>query len=533
MKKNKINILDCTLRDGGYYNNWSFEKELINEYLNVMDILKIDYVEIGFRFIDTVKTKGPTAYSEEKFLRSLKIPKKLKIGIMINAADFINKNEIIALAKKHFKPKKDSVISLVRIACHYHEVDAITPLVKWFKKSGYKVGINIMQIPELTLNQIKKTVSIIKKTKADILYFADSLGSLSSVGTKKIIRNIRMNWKGSIGIHAHDNMGKALDNSLEAIKNSVNWVDCTVTGMGRGPGNTQTEYLILELNKKLKKNENLIHLLNLIKNYFEPLKRKYKWGANPFYYFAGLNSIHPSFVQGMLSDDRFKLEDIYTNLNYINTVGGRKFSNELINLGKSFNKDIKKGNWSPKKLIYKKDVLIIGPGSSVAKNKQKIIRFIKKYKPVVFVLNAINPIPKKYVSAHIVCNILRLLSDIEKYKKLKNYIITPYSSYSKNIKSKIQSKKILDFGLQVRNKRFKFSNNYVVLPNSLAITYALGISTSGGAKKIFLAGLDGYIFNRPKNFEMNELLQSYRLEKQSIKINSITPTSYKVKTLRI
>ena len=86
-------------------------------------------------------------------------------------------------------------------------------------------------------------------------------------------------------------MGKALENSLEAIKSKVNWIDCTVTGMGRGPGNTKTEYLILELKRKFEKNEKFIDLLNLIKNYFEPLKR-YKWGSNP-YYFVGLNSIHP------------------------------------------------------------------------------------------------------------------------------------------------------------------------------------------------------------------------------------------------
>ena len=70
-------------------------------------------------------------------------------------------------------------------------------------------------------------------------------------------------------------MGKALENSITAIKNSVNWIDCTVTGMGRGPGNTKTEYLVLELDRK---KEHLINLLNLIKNYFEPLKERYKWG---------------------------------------------------------------------------------------------------------------------------------------------------------------------------------------------------------------------------------------------------------------
>ena len=532
MKKSKINILDCTLRDGGYYNNWYFEKDLINEYLKVMDILKIDYVEIGFRFLDNIKSKGPTAYSEESFLKTLKIPKKLKIGIMINAADFVSKKNIIDLAKKNFKLKKKSLISLVRIACHHNEVEGIIPLISWLKKSGYKVGVNIMQVPELKPNEIKKIVSIIKSAKADVIYFADSLGSLNPLETKKIIKNIKYNWRGSIGIHAHDNMGKALENSIEAINNSVNWIDCTVTGMGRGPGNTQTEYLLLELNKKdKKKNESIIYLFNLIKNYFEPLKLKYKWGVNPFYYFAGLNSIHPSFVQGMLSDERFDSENIYSNLNYLSTVGGKKFSNELISLGENFYRNIQKGNWSPKSLVEKKKILIIGPGNSVLKYNKKILSFIKKNKPIVLVLNAISPIPEKYIDAHIVCHTLRLLSDIEKYKKLKKFIITPYSSFSKNIKSRINTKKILDFGLQVKNKKFEFEKNYVVLPNSLAITYALGICTSGNAEKIFLAGLDGYSLNNPKNFEVDEVLQSYKLQKESKKICSLTPTNYKVKSI--
>ena len=213
---------------------------------------------------------------------------------MVNAADFINQSDIITLAKSIFQPKKNSVISLVRIACHHYEVQAIIPLINWLKKLGYQVGVNIMQIPELSTKEIKNTILKVKKSKADILYFADSLGSLNASKTKKIIKDIRLNWKGPTGIHTHDNMGKALGNSIEAINNSVNWIDCTVSGMGRGPGNTQTEYLILELKRKKEKNENLVDLLNLIKKYFEPLKEKYKWGSNPFYYFAGLHSIHPS-----------------------------------------------------------------------------------------------------------------------------------------------------------------------------------------------------------------------------------------------
>ena len=161
----------------------------------------------------------------------------------------------------------------------------------------------------------------------------------------------------------------------------------------------------------------------MIKKYFEPLKEKYKWGSNPFYYFAGLNSIHPSFVQGMLSDDIFEPGDIYSNLNYLSTVGGKKFSNELIALGKNFYKDVKKGTWRPIDLIKNKNVLIIGPCKSTSIYKKKIIKFIEKYNPIVLALNLTNH-SSKYIDANIVCHPLRLLSDIDKYKKFNNYLIS-------------------------------------------------------------------------------------------------------------
>ena len=70
-------------------------------------------------------------------------------------------------------------------------------------------------------------------------------------------------------------------------------------------------------------------------------------GSNPFYYFAGLNSIHPTFVQEMLNDNGFDLEDIYYNLKNLSTVGGRKYSKELISLGKNYYSKINKGTWDP------------------------------------------------------------------------------------------------------------------------------------------------------------------------------------------
>ena len=47
----KSRILDCTLRDGGYYNKWNFSRTFLRDYLKLMSIYKVDWVEIGFRKI--------------------------------------------------------------------------------------------------------------------------------------------------------------------------------------------------------------------------------------------------------------------------------------------------------------------------------------------------------------------------------------------------------------------------------------------------------------------------------------------------
>ena len=84
-------ILDCTLRDGGYYTNWDFETNLINDYLKCMSDIKADYVEIGFRSCQKDRYYGPLAYSTNSYIDSLKVPKNLskKLGVMINADEIL------------------------------------------------------------------------------------------------------------------------------------------------------------------------------------------------------------------------------------------------------------------------------------------------------------------------------------------------------------------------------------------------------------------------------------------------------------
>ena len=149
-------LLDCTLRDGGYYNNWDFEPSLIQDYLDAMESLKIDFVEIGFRSLKNESFNGGVAYSSDSFLNNFDIPNGLidKIGVMVNGSEIVNSKTQIACLQKMFNPKNKSPVSLVRIACHIHEFNDCLPAAKWLKKQGYLVGFNLMQVADRSLKEI-------------------------------------------------------------------------------------------------------------------------------------------------------------------------------------------------------------------------------------------------------------------------------------------------------------------------------------------------------------------------------------------
>jgi len=188
---NKINILDCTLRDGGYYNNWEFNNTLINEYLAAISHHGIKYVELGFRGLEKNILGGPTATTSDKLIDKIKIPNNLTIGVMVNVSDFFKSNEDpISLCKTYFKSAKKSKIKFVRLASHLQDVYKIKNIVNWFKKNEYIVFLNIMQISEISNLEIKKVSNYINKTNVDILYLADSLGSINPSEVKHCIKNL-------------------------------------------------------------------------------------------------------------------------------------------------------------------------------------------------------------------------------------------------------------------------------------------------------------------------------------------------------
>jgi 4-hydroxy 2-oxovalerate aldolase len=533
MRIKNLNIIDCTLRDGGYYNNWDFSNILVNDYLKSMALSGIRYVELGFRSLNKKGFKGPTWYTTDNYINNLNVPKKLKLGVMINMSEFLySGRQLKKKADLLFKKKNKSKISFVRIAAHYKEFTLALEMCHLLQLKGYFVCINLMQISEQSNENINLLLKKLNKIKPDVLYFADSLGSLKSSDINKIVKNLRLNWDGPIGIHAHDNLEEALSNTITAIKTGVTWLDSTITGMGRGPGNAKTEYLILEVEKHLKQKINILPITNLIKKHFADLKKYYNWGTNTFYYLAGKYGIHPTYIQEMLS---IKLDeiDILEAINQLKKSKGNKYD---INLVRSeFQKPIKliRGSWMPEKKIKGKEVLLIASGPKLAEYKKEVENYIFEKKPIVIALNTLTKIKKELIDFYLSCNPLRLIADVKLYKSIKSPLIVPKSMLSDFHKKKFKNHKLLNYGIGLQDNKFEFKKDSAFIPKLYNVAYALSIATSGKASRILLAGFDGFGEKDKRTKVVNEIFISYTSNKNSRPIISITPTSYNFNTTSI
>jgi 4-hydroxy 2-oxovalerate aldolase len=527
-----VKVLDCTLRDGGYYNNWCFEDSLVKNYIQSIKKSKIDFMEIGFRNLKEKSFLGPYAYSKEDILVKFFNKRTKNIAVMIDAKDFIgNNSDIKKKINSLFLAKKNSLVSIVRIATQLSEIKNCRFLSNFLKELGYFVVLNLMQIGNKSNKEIEDAGKIINSwNSVEVLYFADSIGCMNPESVKKTIFLLKKNWKKEIGIHAHDNKGMALLNTLAALENGVTWLDSTIDGMGRGAGNTKTELLLLELNKKNKhKSYNTEEIFKLSANHFKKLKTRYLWGANIYYYLAAEYNIHPTYIQKMLTETKYSNTDILKAINHMKKISAASFDESFLTNFVS-KKNINRSYWKPSGWCKGKNILLIGGGDSIKNFNNQIINFIKIKKPIVLSINIQKSINKNYINGYIASNSARILMDSAEYGKSYKYIYAPKDALINiaNIKEKTKLN-FRNYSIRIKKNEFRVKKNFCILPSNLGLAYAIALLTIGQANKIFMAGIDGYPDNELKNDEILSSISKYKNLKNHKELISITPTIFPLK----
>ena len=320
-----IELLDCTLRDGGYQNAWDFPHALVARYLAALDRTGVRYVELGYRAPSFDGASGPFRYCRDDFVRQWCAPLGLRVAVMIDAAAVAAGDGAgrPGTLRSLFVERAESPVEMVRIAATVDTLALAAGQACVLKALGYTVTVNVMRASLLAPARLAAAASTLDASVVDVLYLADSFGSLDPRGASARVTAMRSAFGGRIGFHAHDNMGMALANSLAAVDAGATLIDGSVRGMGRGGGNLRTELALLELARRGRDDLSATPLHDLVACDFAALQARHEWGATLPYMLSGAHGIHPTYAQELLRDARRDVREVVAALECLATRPGR------------------------------------------------------------------------------------------------------------------------------------------------------------------------------------------------------------------
>jgi len=520
-----MELIDCTFRDGGYHTDWHFELGLVNEYLRVSKESGISNIEIGFRSPIVHNTSGAHAFTSERYLSTLIIPNDINLGVMINAKEFIDLGKAdFKLLRKIF-PDQPSQINFVRIAADLEDLENSLALRHELIKIGFDVQINLMKasrLERLDLELLNYLDKFISKSDLKILTLADTYGSLTPESTSEIVKAIKNISDVAIGVHMHDNMGLAFTNTVAALSSGAEYVDSTMSGMGRGPGNLRTEFLQTIFTDSAI---DFDRLLAFTAQSFEALKNRYSWGANSLYFIAAVNNIHPTYVQELCSGTQYNAEKVLEALEKLATLNSSSFSSEILNSMwatpaskrapvKSNSKTLAAG-W-----CENADIVLVGSGVSLYALGGSLNTAIRQ-SGTSFKVVSVNlqpQIDKSLMDYFIIVDRLKYVIDSANDVALSS-VISPEDFAEDGSTLIFNPNSSKESNLEVETVSWP-THGYNTL------YYALSALSYGRARRIYLVGFDGYP-DDPKRQQQNQEVLDLFSTNQECAIFISTPSNYR------
>ncbi len=353
-----IEILDCTLRDGGYYTNWDFSESLTKNYFQAMEKLPVSYVEIGYRSLFHNKYEGEYNFCPNYLLDEIRklMPTK-KIGIMLNEKDVKPED----LDKLLLFP--EGTVDVIRMAIDPANIERAGRTAARIKEMGFEVGFNVMYMSKWD-SEYPNFASDVATLNGIIDSFAmvDSFGSMYPEDVARITRNLKSKLTCKLGFHGHNNLELAFANTLAAIDAGCDIIDATITGMGRGAGNMKTELLLAYLSSTKGVSVDFNSLSTTVSD-FEHLKEKYGWGTNLPYMVSGFNSLPQKDVMDWVTRRFYSINSILRALHNMRDKKGDNIKLPVFNQDKE-HFDI---------------ALIVGGGPSGATSAKPLKALLTKY----------------------------------------------------------------------------------------------------------------------------------------------------------
>ncbi|MDR0570076.1 MAG: hypothetical protein LBG71_02485 [Clostridiales Family XIII bacterium] len=302
---NNVALLDCTLRDGGYVNNWDFSARQIESAVVNLTRAGIDYIELGYLTSISSNVIG-TQFCDMGSV-SLFLPKdrqKSQFVIMTDVAQF----DPATLCKRG----KDTVDG-IRVVFYKRQIEQACKFCETIASLGYDLFIQPMVTVDYSPIEFEKLVSRFRKTYA--LYSVAIVDSFGCMSEKEVdgfaeILDACLPKDVRIGFHSHNNMNLAMQNAISFFKHANSRqiiLDASASGIGRGAGNLQTELIANYYNMKKNERFDINAIMQVVSDVTEPISRDFAWGYSPYFMLTAMRRAHPNFATFLLANHRISV----------------------------------------------------------------------------------------------------------------------------------------------------------------------------------------------------------------------------------
>ena len=530
MNNKTIKLLDCTLRDGGYVNDWNFGHSVISGTYKRLDNSGIDFIEVGFlddrREFDINRTIFPNTESLNKIFDSIDIKNAVPVAMIdFGTCDIEN----IAEAK-------DSFIKGIRVIFKKEKIEQALPFCEKIKEKGYLLSIQAISITAYSDEDMLNYIEKINKIKPYAFSIVDTYGLLDSEKLEHYFRLINENLDSEIclGYHSHNNFQLAFSNTIAFVKmfdgrrNLI--ADSTVYGMGKSAGNCPTELLAMHMNNNYAKKYDLNMILEIIDTDIMTIYKQQYWGYKYNFYIAAMQNCHPNYVQYLLDKKTLSVSSINSILSAIPDDKKLLFDEKyIVDSYKHHQKNVIDDTYTYEKLSYLKDrnIVLIGPGTSIKEYSDDISTYINDNDSLVI---SVNFLPEEY-NCH-----YTFVSNSKRYLRFADNV--PFGNETRLIAtSNIQE---VDYPIDMY---FNYESLLLDSDNGSdnALLLLLNALIKLGVKSVSLAGFDGFDSNRENYYNLshcyvwednsntNDFVSNIlKILSDSIKINFITPTLYDI-----
>lgn len=491
---NRIHILDCTLRDGGYINHFRFGFSSIRKMIKRLSQASIDIIECGF-LKSGVKDKDLSLYGSVEEITQV-IEEKNKNSMYVAMIQYG------AISPEEISPYDASSIDGIRLTFHEHEIEGAFALGKIIMEKGYQLFMQPVGTATYTDASLLALIERINLLSPFAFYLVDTLGTMYRKDLIRMVHLIDHNLDPQIllGFHSHNNLQLSFSNALDLISIPTERqliIDSSVFGLGRGAGNLCTELITRYINENYGFCYDTLPILEIMDEQIQPLKIKYQWGYDGAYYLASVTGCHPNYAAWLLDRQSLRIPDINAILMGLPDEKKSLFDQQYIQ--KSYFQYMEHHIQDEptlkilREMIQGRKVLVLAPGKSIKKQKEIICKFIETEHPFVI---SVQFFPVDFPTDLIFCsNGRRFHKLLHAMAEKKNRSI-PFIVTSNLLEEPSDEIMVINYASYLNEEPDIQDNGGLMCLNLL---------NKIGADKITLAGFDGFRMNQEKNYCQSSL----------------------------